>query len=149
VALTDSLVVVSEYLFDLITQNKTPLGLQDIYYGDQALIPRTPALCVESDTKTREIDGAPRRTLVQLNTFLILYHSPVKDIQKTRKDVDILAEAVETLVHADAQMNHLVIHSLVTTMQSGYAMKTGTQIRSCRLTVQATSQVLLPLARQS
>src|SRR6201995_3181640 len=97
--LTDSLVVYTSYLKDMIEQNKVLLGVQDVFYGDQTKYPRTPAVALESDVKRREINGAPRRTENDLNAFVIVYHSPVQDTQKTRKDVDILAEAIETLVH--------------------------------------------------
>lgn len=144
---TDSLVVYTTYFFDLITAQKAPLQIQDVYYGDQLKIPRTPSVCVDSDNRNREINGAPRRVANVLSAFIIVYHSPVQDVQKTRKDVDLLGEQIEALVHADPQLGGIVIHSLVTQYQSGYATKLGTQYRSCRLTVQANSQTQLPQAR--
>lgn len=145
--LTQSLVVFTDYLKNMVEQNMVTLGVQDVFYGEQTKYPRTPAVALESDTKRREINGAPRRTENDLNAFIIIYHSPVSDVQKTRRDVDLLAEAIENLVHSDSRLGGLVIHSLVDQMQSGYATRGGTQYRSCRLSVSGKSQSQLPLAR--
>jgi len=146
---TDSVVDIAQFLFDQLDDNKTPLGLTDVFYGDQEKIPRVPAVAVESGTKSREINGAPRRTLNTITAYLIIYHSKIDaSVQVTRKEVDLLAEAVESLVHSNSTMDGLVIHSLVTEIQSGYSAKGKTDIyRSARLTVTATSQSQLPLAR--
>jgi hypothetical protein len=148
VDLTDSLVALSDFLFNLVEDNKVPLGIIDTFYGEQMKYPHTPAVSIETDNKAREIDGAPRRTLNTLTGYIIVYHSPVSDVQKTRRDVDLMAEAIEKLVHADSTMGGLVIHSLVTEIQSGYQNRPGTQYRSSRLTVVATTQSQLPLARR-
>lgn len=141
---TDSLVTYTQYLCDKISANMNPLGIQSVFYGDQAKIPNTPTVCLETDTKSRAIDGTSRRTLNTLTAYVIIYHSKVQDIQVTRKEVDLLAEAIESLIHEDPRLGGLVIHSLVTTIQSAYATKTGSVYRAARLTVQAISQSLLP-----
>lgn len=141
---TDSLVTYTQYLYDMINTNLEPLGVAAIFYGDQAKIPVTPTVCVDTDTKVRVINGTSRRTENTLTAFVIIYHSKVQDNQVTRKEADQLAEAIETLIHGDSRLGGLVIHSLVTTIQSGYAMRSNTQYRSSRLTVQGISQSLLP-----
>lgn len=145
--LSDSLVSFTTFIYNLILTNKTALGIQAVFYGDQQKIAVTPTVCIESDFKNRTINGLPRRTDNQLSAFVLVYHSPVQDTQVTRKQVDQLAEAIEALIHTDARMGGLVIHSLVTQTQSGFSDRAQQMFRSCRLTVQGMSQSQLPLAQ--
>ena len=142
--LTGSLVDIATYLHDLVVANQATLGLADVFWGDQDRIPRTPAVAIEPDSKSRMLDGAPRRTLVEARVVLLVYHAKVQDIQVTRKQADQFAEAVETLIHTDKNLGGLVIHGMVTDLESGYAYKSGTLFRTARLIYTATSKVSLP-----
>jgi hypothetical protein len=143
--LTDSLVVVTQVLFDKFTSLRDTLELTDVFYGDQTRIPRSPCLCVESGTKTRELQGAMRRTTNVFQVYLILYHSEVRDSQTNRKEVDVLAEQVEALVHADPTLGGIVTHSYCTSLTPGYVPKaSGTLFKAARITVEATTTTNLP-----
>jgi hypothetical protein len=148
---TDSLVAICDYLFNLIAANKTTVGLPvatdvvNLFYGDQDLIQFVPAICIEPDNKHREYNGVPRRTQNDFRVGILIYHGKVTDPQTNRRDADVMAEAVETLVHSQPQFGGLVISSLVTDIDSGYQTKAGnTVLRSSRLTVTGRSQTLLP-----
>jgi hypothetical protein len=145
VELTDSLVTVSKYIETMLSSNAVALNLEDVFYGDQQRIPRTPAACVESGEKRRALKGAPRMTLVDITTYVIVYHYKLKSVQEIREDNDLLAEAIETLVHSDCKLGGYVIDSMVTSVESGYQMKGNSLFRASRLTIEARSQVLLPL----
>jgi hypothetical protein len=145
--MSDSLVTFGQYIYDMLVQNQTPLGLEAVFYGDQIKIPVTPTACVDTGTKARAYDGVPRRTMNQVTGYVIVYHSLVQDIQKTRKEVDQLAEAIETLIHADSTFAGNFIDTLVTQIESGYMNRSQVQYRSSRLTVTGRSQSQLPLAR--
>jgi len=121
VANTDSLLTFSLAVRDKIEDNLAALGIVDVYFGDQNKIPRVPAACVEPVDKTRELAGVPRRTDNELQVYIL-----------------------ETLLHADAQFGGLVIHSLVTSIESGYSHRTGTLYRSSRLTFVGTTKTNLP-----
>jgi hypothetical protein len=129
----------------MLSTNAVALNLEDVFYGDQQRIPRTPAACVESGEKRRALKGAPRMTLVDITTYVIVYHYKLKSVQEIREDNDLLAEAIETLVHSDCKLGGYVIDSMVTSVESGYQMKGNSLFRASRLTIEARSQVLLPL----
>jgi hypothetical protein len=147
--LTDSMYVVAKYLEKLLTDNQATLGFADVFYGDQDRIPRTPAACVETGEKSRELVGAPRRTEVTITNYILVYHNPVKSVETIREEDDLLSELVESLVHQDPQMKDAegedqVIDSLVTSVESGYQQKSNTLFRASRITVEARSRVQLP-----
>lgn len=147
---TDSFYVFSKKLQAIAEAAKDDLGITDIWYGDQKQIPRTPTLCVVSDGKTREIEGAPRRSRNTLKCYLVLYHSKIQDVQKNSEEVDQLAERLETEIHKDPTLGGLVIHSLVTSIDAGEITRlvntTNTLFRASRLTVEAFSKTLLPMS---
>lgn len=142
--LTASTVIVTDYLFNLINTNKAALTLEAVYYGDQDRLPVTPVACVEPNEKARELKGVPRKTDVTIEVFIFVYHSEVQSTQVNRRDADLMAENIETLIHADRTLGGNVIHNFVTRVESGYARKSNTVVRASRLTVQALSQQHLP-----
>lgn len=133
-----------DYTVTLLTDNMAQLGLLDVFYGDQDYLPRNPCASVEPNKKTQELKGAPRRVLIELGLYVILYVSAISDTQANRRDADRLSEDVEALLHLDAQCGGQVIHSMVTSNESGWATKGSTPIRASRLTFEATSQDQLP-----
>jgi hypothetical protein len=142
--LTDKMSVIAEYMYNQLLTNMGTLGLAAVYYGDQDKIPTTPVACVEPDTKTRTLNGAPRKTAVDLSLYVLVYHSGLRDPQSNRQDADILAERIEDFFHEDRTLGDQVIDCMVSTIESGYAQKTNDVMRASRLTLTARTQQMLP-----
>lgn len=145
----DSIPAQVNFLKDKIVAAQANLGISDVFYGDQERIPRTPAVCIEPGEKTRDLNGAPRRVMTEVTTYILIYHNPVTSTETIREQDDNLAEAVEALIHADPQFrdadgNAQVIDSLVSRIESGYQQKRGALYRASRLTVDARVQAQLP-----
>lgn len=146
-ACTDSLYVVTKYLFDLLTANKATFSpvVRDVFYGDQKRIPTTPAITVAPGQKTRELAGAPRRTSNNFEVYVNIFFSDVRSIEVNHKQADQLAEAVEALIHQDIVFGGLVINSMVVLNEAGFLNRDNSQFRGSRLVVQAMSKTLLPM----
>ena len=142
-SLTGDMVVVCDYLLDLIKLNQSVLGLEAVYYGDQTRIPVTPALCLEPDEKPRALKSAQRMVEVNFTVYLLVYHSPVSNVERTRRECDLLARDVEKLIDTKKSLDGLVIHGFVNNISSGYVDRGGL-MRASRLTYEAKSQELLP-----
>lgn len=148
--LIDSYTEFARITKNLLEGNKSALGLQVVYFGDQARIPITPAACVEPGGKRRVLNGLPRRTEVTMQCYVIIYHYNLKSPQDIREDVDDQAELIEAFLHMDAQLRDVsqvprVIDSMITDIDSGYSTKSRNSLfRASRLTFEARSQVLLP-----
>jgi len=132
--LTKSLSEFSAAVEEILTDNKATLGLEDIFYGDQALVPRTPAVAIEPGTKDVGEPNPFRRVDATITVYIIVYHATFGSPQDNRRDADTLAEAIEDLLNNASQMDGLVIHSYVSRVESGYASKNNTIMRSSRLT---------------
>lgn len=142
--LTDSIVVVTDYIYNKLVAAKTALAVADVWYGDQVDIPRTPALCVEPGPKNRVLHGVPRRSEVNFSTYILVYHGEIRSVETNRRECDLLAEAVELLIHQDPRLGDNVIHSMATSVDPGYANRAAGLYRVSRIVVESLSQVQLP-----
>lgn len=144
--MTDSYHEVAKKLIDIVKDNAVALGVNtdDVYYGDQNNIPRTPSVCIDPGDKKRDLNGAPRRVMTTMTNYIIVYHNQVASMQEVREDSDELGETIETLVHADPTLGGIAIDSLVTSIESGYLQRDRALFRASRLTVEARDQVQLP-----
>jgi hypothetical protein len=142
--MSDSLYDIAKYVQTLIETNQTSLNITDVYYGDQDKIPRVPTACVDTGVKRRQLAGAPRRTQVDVDLYVMVYTAAVASQEVNREQDDLIAENIETLIHQDATMNGLVIDSLVSDVEYGYALRSNSLFRTARLTVTARDLVQLP-----
>jgi hypothetical protein len=146
--LTDSLTVFADYTKTLLEDPAwmTTTGIKRVSYGDVEKVDIVPLVCVEPSDKARDFNGAPRRTQINFEVYVLIYFGALASSQDNRRETDQIAEAVETRLHSDPQCGGLVISSLVTGVTSGVANKGGALIRASRLTWTAKSQIHLPMA---
>ena len=142
--LTDNALIFAEAVFDKLELNKGQLGLQAVWFGDQDRLPSTPCATIEAGPKQRQLQGAPRRMLVELTTYVMLYVSIIQDSQENERLAMSLAEETEAVLHADSTFGNLVNHSYVSANDPGYAKRGGTLLRASRLTFTGQSLVQLP-----
>jgi hypothetical protein len=137
---------IASYLKDTIYEARTTLGLRNdaILFGDVDRIHVTPMVCVDSGSKERELNAAPRRTLVTGTTYILVYHSAVKQATANREDDDQFAEQLEALIHQDSVFGGLCHFSLVRSVEFGYQIRNNTVYRASRLTVEAQWNEMLP-----
>jgi len=129
---THQLTIVSQAVLDKILTNQYTLGLEDVFWGDQNLIPKFPAVCVEPGELTRTIDGT-RRAQNDFEVFLMVYVSKIGDVQVTSKKVLEVAEAISDVLESDVQMNNTVIWGHVSNVTPGIVQKGNTLLRAARL----------------
>lgn len=144
--LTDSAEVIANYIYQMLLNptNMTALGVNDVWYGDQSLLPRTPALCVNPGTKKREFQGATFRTLNTIETYVLVYFGVIQDIQLNLHAATTLADAIETLVHSDLKLGGNVTAVLCTQNEPGMINKAGVWMMGARLTFESMSKTTFP-----
>jgi hypothetical protein len=119
-----------------ILEDHTELGFEDVFFGDQDMVPRTPAIAVDPLRLDREIQGIMSGGMTK-NTFLIyvfVYHAPIQNGQVTRQESDQLADAVQNVLHQDLTLGGLIIHGFCTMSESGVAHRGGSMLRTHRIT---------------
>lgn len=148
---TNSLYVIGNYWKEFFEADTT-LGLQGVFYGDQARIPSTPILCVEPELQRNSLYGASRVVKSEVNVSIYVYHSIVQSGQINRLESDMFTQAVSNLVHTKPQMtdihglNPLVTHCFVTEIASGMATKGGDRVvATSKITIShTTGGIILP-----
>lgn len=145
-ALTDSSDVIATYIYNMLNNptNKTALGIIDVWYGDQELMPNTPTVCVNPGTKKREFSGATFRTLNQIETYVMVYFGAIQDTQINVHGATQLADGIETLVHSDLKLGGNVIAVLATQNEPGMINKAGVWMMGARITFESMTKTTFP-----
>lgn len=138
--LTRSEEVVATAIMSAIQAGQTALLIQDVYYGDQTQLPRTPAVCVAPGTKRRLWSGATLRTENTFETYVYVYFAKVQDVQLNTHGAQTLADAVEDLVMQDIRLGGKVIWTLCSTNEPGMINKMGSLLVGNRLTFESMSK---------
>lgn len=142
--LTASADVVATAILAAIDAQKVSLGIVDTFYGDQAILPHTPAVCVSPGTKGREFQGATLMTQNIIETYVYVYFGKVADVQQNVHGAQQLADAIEPVVQADITLGGIVISTLCTQNEPGLINKMGSLMMGNRLTFQSMSRTRLP-----
>lgn len=138
--LTGSLVVVSKHIYDYLTTGKETLGINEVWYDITGLVPTTPALLVEPQGKTRVISNTGHMVENNFNVSIVLLHSRMASKSVTNEESLELAEAVEDYLHLNKELNGLVIHSHVTSVEQGSVTQERVLLRATRLMWQGMSK---------
>lgn len=138
----DRFTPITKAVFDLLTAKKVQLGLKDVFYGDQMLIPRTPAATVESGPFTRNLDGVSLKGVTNntATVIIILYIDKIRDNQTNLKDSELLSEAVMDVLHLDVTLGEVVLHGYVHEITPGSVRKGTSLMRASRVTWQGITR---------
>lgn len=147
-ALTKSIPVVVQSLVDLVQSSAVPSivdRVDDVYYGEQRLIPRFPAIVVEALPKDRGYANTRQYSITFGVSFLILWGSVDGTAEINRKEVDQKAEALEDILHTDKSLGGLLIRDTgrVTRIEPRVNLRGAPKIRASRLTWMGESREVL------
>lgn len=134
-----------DYWMNKFDTDKQLFNLEDVFYGDQNQIPRTPALCLEPDGKRRVIEGVggSGRVLNTMGLYVLLYISKVQDTQVSARDALVLAESIEAYMHQDKSSGGLLVHGYCTEVEPGYRTRGDTRFRACRIKFEGINKTVL------
>lgn len=115
-----------------------------MYYGDQTILDKTPAVCVSPGNKQRGWEGASLGTRNVIETYVYVYYGKIQDVQTNLHAAQTLADAIEPVVHADVTLGGLVIGTLCTQNEPGVINKMGSLLMGNRMTFESFSKTRLP-----
>ncbi len=134
---TDDDTVMAQKIFDIIDADKVNQGIADVLWGNQIMIPRSPAVVVSANGKRRTLAGVTGpggRTANVLLATIEVHRSKVGDEEPERKLTDNMATAVERLLHADVTLQGIIIHGFVEQVDRGEAtLANNSMFRTARL----------------
>lgn len=150
--LSDSTLDVANRFFTILDEVKAELGIQDVWFGDQILVPRVPAVCVEPGTERRQIQGVPDMTLMLIETGFYIYHSKVDRTQQlARRECNAFAQRIKNYLHVnhlrlysdDTNTQQLTIHGFCTLLDPGYTYRQGTLYNAVQMVWTSTTKTSL------
>jgi hypothetical protein len=152
--LTSSSRVIAQRLHRIIFNNRAQLGfLGGVWFGDQRMLPRTPSVCIEPGIARRDLSGAQNRTLNEIDTIFLIYHSPVSEQQNARRETIEVAENLVRYLERNhlrlytARSNNpedqLTIHGHAIEVDPGFAAKQNTLYHAVQVTWRSTTKTWL------
>jgi hypothetical protein len=143
-ALTASAEVVATAIKAAIDAHMASLGIEATYYGDQTILPVTPAVCITPGNKSRGFQGASLMTENTFESYVFVYFGKVQDVQQNLHSAQTLADAIEPIVQADMTLGGIVIWTICTQNEPGIINKQGSLLMGNRMTFQSYSKTRLP-----
>ena len=136
--LTDKLSDVAVYMQTRLEALGT---FQDVFFGDQELIPRYPAASVEPVQMSRDFAGLPFQTLNNFSIYVHIYFGTIGDTQASELACGQYAEQVLDYLHQDPQMGDLVTYAFARRYEMGQAVRNNNQLlRACRISWEAVNK---------
>jgi hypothetical protein len=133
----------TQYILDQLNATFVPTTFKRGYYGDQEMIPHFPAFIVESNDKDRVLGGqsSTHKFRLALRTVIIIYHEKIQASSLTKKEDEVLAEAVEDYFLAHPDLDQHVIFGYVERVRPGVVIRPGrVMLKATRLEYIGISQ---------
>lgn len=139
---TDNLSTMTQYLVTQLNANDS-LGLQVVYFGDQELITKVPAVAVEPISVDRELIEARRFVNCTIELEVLIYQAQLNDRGATLKLALEKGEATMDILDALDTCGGNVLFSWCTGMEIGTAQRGSNLLAASRISFRAISQVQL------
>jgi hypothetical protein len=136
--------VVHNYILGMMNAVKVANGIVDVFYGDEKKLPHTPTVCVVPGPESTSYNGVGGRPVMKLfTTYVMVYYGKVQDHQVNVHASLTLANTLMNVIHADVTLGGNAIDCLVTNLDPGMAVKSGSLYDASRLTLRSRSKVVL------
>jgi hypothetical protein len=138
---THDMVEICQAMVDFLKAVQGQYGIEEVYYGDERLIPSYPAICVDPGPMTRTFTQTGFKTDNRITLYIIIYHGPVQTAQMNRKECDKLAVQLMDEIHTDLTLGGRVMNGLCAELEPGASI-TETQefVKAHRITWVALSK---------
>jgi hypothetical protein len=126
---------VTQRIVDILDEFKNDLGIANVYYGRQEIIPEFPAVQVDATNKRRTLagPGSTHRFSLNFSIGILIEHGKMQPSTITKQDVEIMAERVESKLHEDFYLGGLVIFGWVASIDYGVTIRNSVMYRATRL----------------
>lgn len=156
----DSALAIAERFYQICLTNRFELGFYGgVYFGDQVMLPGTPALCIEPGTLKQDLVSASNRTQNDIDTYFLVYHAPISEKQNARREAIAVAENLKRFLHRnhlrlytapatigglEQDLNRqLTVHGHCVETDPGYQFKQGTLYNAVQMTWRSLSKTWL------
>lgn len=119
--LTASSYEVTTAVYNVLQLNKATLGLAEVYYGRQEIIPEFPSVWVQAGPIERQLEspGQTHKWAIGFTVNIVLTHGKIQSSQENAREEEQLAEAIEAVMHEDLKLGGRVIFGMVTKREPG------------------------------
>lgn len=143
---------IARRIYDLLEADRAglnTLSIEDLFYGDQDKIVRTPTVTVEAGDTVSPLSGAPNMVTRTHTCFVTIFHAGYESNATTKEEAEIYAATISDFLDSNLQLEDpdgedpLVIYGYVTANAPGYLRVGDNKFRASRLTWQGISKTRL------
>jgi len=138
---------VAEYLFTKVDTSKETYGIKQVLMGKHNMVPLSPTVRVLPAPRRRNLVGvaAPGGRVENLFTVYVdvMIADPLAGESQGIRNVELLANQIEKLIHADTTLGGLLIHGFFTEADPGEEFIQNSSFRVVRLTFSGVSRTYL------
>lgn len=126
--MSTSLLDVAEALYNRINAVKRTYNIQDVFFGDQSLIPRTPAICVQPVSVEVDPTDTGFQSIDKVGVWVFVYHGKIQAMEANFRECLEYAETIRTLINSDKKNSTTVLLGFVERMELGAASKNNGEL---------------------
>ncbi len=131
--LATTLAEVTDAIRDVLDAAKVELGLDEVYYGPQDLMPTFPSVYVRSGPLDRTIH-ATHQWALDLNVIIDLFYGTIQSGEINQYEAEQKADQIATKLHEDDYLGGKVIFGFVTRIEPVTVRRNDVMIRTIRIT---------------
>jgi len=151
----DATETITNYFYTAVVGNAASLGLpvvgvktdgtpNSVWYGDQTILPVTPAVCVVPGPEQSVYNGVGGRpVMMTFTTFLVVYFGKIQDAQQNTHQALALANTIKRFFNIDITLGGNAIDTMCAAVDPGVGIKQGALIDAARMTFRTRSKVTL------
>ncbi len=143
---TDLVSVLAMAIRDKLVANQQTIGLKDVLFGQQLMIPLSPSAVVTPGPKRKDLVGvsAPGgRTQNTLTVFIEVHSMKIGNEATERLALDQLSETIEDKLNEETTMGGIIIHGYITDWNPGVSTMENGQFRTVRMTYTGQTRTYL------
>lgn len=144
--------LVANAIKEFLDVRKESLGVLNVFYGDQSIIPDVPAICVEPALTTRQVSGMPYQTDNTFTINVLVYHTSLEGMEGVQQQCDVVTESVEDALNTESipqqfaggsRFGGIVLHGHTTRLEYGYKVMSNKLMRCNRIIWQGVTKTRL------
>jgi hypothetical protein len=145
--LSDNPSEVAKGIISYLNDSKDELGIRRVWYGDDDMVPETPAITVVPGNMTTEISETAFTITNQIPIILTVLHSRLDNQEVNREQCDEKAFDIRQELHKDPRMGGLVVFGYVSSMEPGFTTRQRVMLRATRIIWSGMSKTRMSLTQ--
>jgi hypothetical protein len=120
------------------------MGFKAVYWGDQMLVPTSPAAAIEPMDASRTLTETGLQARWDFTIAIILYTAKLGKTEENRRDAGVIARRVVDKFDLTRTLGGIVVDGMITRVEAGFGVRNSQLFRVVRCTWEGFSKIIMP-----